>query len=512
MKLSIRSPNGDKFDVEVADDATVAEFKEVIAKSSNVPAEQQRLIYRGRVLKDPKTLKESDVQEGYAIHLVKGARPAGSTSDQPASSTTTTNPSSTSNPSPSNPTTTTAPPSSDASSNNPFNMFGSGAAGFGGGLGGLGDPTMGMNPEQMEQMMNNPMVQNMLSNPEVVRQMMMSNPQMREVMQNNPEVGRILSDPEMLRRTMELSRNPNLMREMMRNSDRAMSNIEGMPGGFDALRRMYTDVQQPLHEATSNMTSGDADSQSSQNNPFASLFPNANQSSTTDNTNTNPLPNPWGGPSTTSSQTGGAQQQQQQQVPPNLFGGGMNQQGMQQMMQNPVMQQITQQLMSDPQLFQQMLQMNPQLQQMAQGNPMLQQMLQNPQMLQQMMQLQNLMFQQQQQPSPSQQAPQQSTTNTQQQQPNQNAFADMMRQMMMGGGGFGGNDPFGFGQFGVPPVVPQSMPSQTSNIPPAELYATQLQQLKDMGFTDEAKNITALQSSRGNVNAAIEYLLSNPYL
>jgi hypothetical protein len=37
---------------------------------------------------------------------------------------------------------------------------------------------------------------------------------------------------------MEIARNPNLMQEMMRNNDRAMANIENVPGGFDALHRM----------------------------------------------------------------------------------------------------------------------------------------------------------------------------------------------------------------------------------------------------------------------------------
>jgi hypothetical protein len=38
---------------------------------------------------------------------------------------------------------------------------------------------------------------------------------------------------------LQIARNPNLMQEMMRNNDRAMANIENVPGGFDALHRMY---------------------------------------------------------------------------------------------------------------------------------------------------------------------------------------------------------------------------------------------------------------------------------
>ena len=43
--------------------------------------------------------------------------------------------------------------------------------------------------------------------------------------------------------------------------------------------------------------------------------------------------------------------------------------------------------------------------------------------------------------------------------------------------------------------------------PPRERFATQLQKLSDMGFTDEAANLTALEATGGSVNAAVERLL-----
>ncbi|GAB2215497.1 hypothetical protein Droror1_Dr00019884 [Drosera rotundifolia] len=43
-----------------------------------------------------------------------------------------------------------------------------------------------------------------------------------------------------------------------------------------------------------------------------------------------------------------------------------------------------------------------------------------------------------------------------------------------------------------------------SNVPPEELYATQLSQLQEMGFIDTQENIRALQASHGNVHAAVE--------
>jgi ubiquilin len=44
--------------------------------------------------------------------------------------------------------------------------------------------------------------------------------------------------------------------------------------------------------------------------------------------------------------------------------------------------------------------------------------------------------------------------------------------------------------------------------PPEEIYATQLGQLSGMGLWDSQKNIRALRSTGGNVEAAIELLFS----
>jgi ubiquilin len=47
------------------------------------------------------------------------------------------------------------------------------------------------------------------------------------------------------------------------------------------------------------------------------------------------------------------------------------------------------------------------------------------------------------------------------------------------------------------------------NVPPEELYATQLAQLQEMGFFDTQENIRALIATAGNVHAAVERLLGN---
>ncbi|XP_028090016.1 ubiquitin domain-containing protein DSK2a-like isoform X2 [Camellia sinensis] len=81
------------------------------------------------------------------------------------------------------------------------------------------------------------------------------------------------------------------------------------------------------------------------------------------------------------------------------------------------------------------------------------------------------------------------------------------------GGGTGTLDNMGlemlmnmFGGLGIgSPAVPVR-----SDVPPEELYATQLSQLQEMGFFDTRENIQALIATAGNVHAAMERLLGNP--
>lgn len=54
---------------------------------------------------------------------------------------------------------------------------------------------------------------------------------------------------------------------------------------------------------------------------------------------------------------------------------------------------------------------------------------------------------------------------------------------------------------------PTSQPLQPSE-PPETRFRVQLQRLEEMGFVDQSANIRALLASGGDVNSAIEILLS----
>lgn len=90
------------------------------------------------------------------------------------------------------------------------------------------------------------------------------------------------------------------------------------------------------------------------------------------------------------------------------------------------------------------------------------------------------------------------------QMPDFSALQQMMQQF--GGGGAGASGPFGgFGGPGSPPAQQQQQDSR----PPEERYASQLVQLQEMGFVNGQQNIRALQACGGNVQAAVEYLISS---
>ncbi|TMW59350.1 hypothetical protein Poli38472_004419 [Pythium oligandrum] len=70
------------FDVEVDPDVSVTEFRGKVAEVTTVPPELQRLIYRGKLLKDGSTLSSYAIQDGHTVHLVSkpGATAASTTS------------------------------------------------------------------------------------------------------------------------------------------------------------------------------------------------------------------------------------------------------------------------------------------------------------------------------------------------------------------------------------------------------------------------------------------------
>ena len=75
VTFHVKSSGNAKYTLTLPLSTTAIDLKNKLATAeyANIPAESQRLIYSGRVLKDPDTLASYKVKEGNTMHLVKSA-------------------------------------------------------------------------------------------------------------------------------------------------------------------------------------------------------------------------------------------------------------------------------------------------------------------------------------------------------------------------------------------------------------------------------------------------------
>ncbi|XP_051926573.1 ubiquilin-4 isoform X2 [Hippocampus zosterae] len=565
IKVTVKTPK-DKEEIAIAEDSSVTQFKEEISRRFKAKQDQLVLIFAGKILKDGDSLSQHGIKDGLTVHLV--IKMAQKASDGGSTSTS----SSTSTPAESAgaPNAGTTPSSSAGSTadSTPVSTQTPGLlSGFGdlSSLAGLGMGSANFmelqqqmqrqlmsNPEMLSQLMENPLVQNMMSNPDLMRQMMVSNPQMQQLMERNPEISHMLNSPELMRQTMELARNPALMQEMMRNQDRALSNLESIPGGYNALRRMYTDIQEPMLSAAREQFG---------NNPFSALGGGSEsgvQPSRTENRE--PLPNPWGPPNASNppesgggGPAGGASTSTPASgtnptvsnplgVNPGSLGNGMfNSPGMQsllqqisenpQLMQNmlsaPYMRSMMQSLSQNPELASQVMMNNP----LFAGNPQLQEQFRSqlPVFLQQMQNPEALSVMTNPRAMQALMQIQQGLQTLQTEAPG------LMPSLMSGGipGSIPGSIPGIPAGSSAPSENPASSPSSAGTPPnvaqqqlmqqmlqmfagggaanqtPEVRFQSQLDQLNAMGFINREANLQALIATGGDINAAIERLLGS---
>jgi len=502
MKLTIRLSSGDRWETTLEGDetsTTVASLKQhVLDTSASSQAYLEgfsaisdlRIIFKGRILSEnDRTLADYGVKDGDTVFLVKqqARTPASS-----ATSTPTANPTS-------NTSSSSSPSPFGASGASPFG--GSGASPFGG-AGGGNNPLGAL---------NNPMLQSFLQNqsPESMRTMMESafqnNPMLQQMAENNPQIRHFLQDPQAMQQMLDMMRHD--PQQLQRMQDLQLSQLD-MQGGMGMMSNLYNQLQDPLEQAmegnrgssTSSSTTGTATSNAGATgqampNPWAAPSP-GNRST---NTAGNPMAQMFGG-------GGGGMPDMS-----NLMGGGMptpqqQEQVLNMLENNPAMSQMMQQtVQQNPQLIRNMLiQQNPALQNLGTEalDNMIQQML-RPETMRSMLQMQTAM---------------------------RNAGIDMQGLMnglpATGGGGIGAggldfNSLLGGGGMntGAAPAMPPLMnpwanaapvasaaPAQTD----AERYTPQLRSLYNMGFDDEQRNIQILRQVHGNVNRAVDELLSSP--
>lgn len=312
-----------------------------------------------------------------------------------------------------------------------------------------------------------------------------------------------------------------LMREYTRNMDRSLANIESMPGGFNALRQVHEQIQEPLYgaaaDAASSASAGAPAAGSGAANPFAALFQQggspaaAGSPGTGTAPNSAPLPNPWA-PAAPAGGAGAAAGAGMGAFPglgglggfPGMPGapgaGGMDASQMAGLMGTPEMQEVTRQMMQDPAMrrmmasqMRAMVESDPTLRQATAGNPAMQAALSNPETMESMLAAMS---------DPAQMAAMQQMSQAAAQLQG-GPLASMFGMPGMPGAGADFGGPFG-GAFGAGLGAPPAPPANAESA-----YSSQLQQLHDMGFFDRDSNLRALVATGGNVHAAVDRLLQS---
>lgn len=73
---------------------------------------------------------------------------------------------------------------------------------------GLGGGDASAQAEQMRAALSSPWVQSLMSNPDVMRNMIQANPALRQMAEANPQVAQILNDPATMQEMMRVMQNP----------------------------------------------------------------------------------------------------------------------------------------------------------------------------------------------------------------------------------------------------------------------------------------------------------------
>jgi len=323
------------------------------------------------------------------------------------------------------------------------------------------------------------------------------NPQMRRLMESHPQLREVLNDPQLLRQSMEMMQNPQAMQHMMRSQDLALSQLENMPGGFAALSNMYRNVQEPMMEAMQSSS------------PMSETPSSTTQSSSGSGATGTAMPNPWQSPTAAAANPlmGGASASASANpwgMPmndANPWGAPPSPQQMEQtleMLENPMVAQMMEQLWSNPVHLRQMMDANPMMQQLRRSNPQAARMMENPEMMREMMNPQNLraMMQlnrsmQQSQGTGAATATPTTGTGTGSDGLDFSSLLNQFQAANLGGSPFGG-------AVQPPPSPPQH---------PADRYRRQIASLRDMGFDDEQASLRALVVNHGNLNRAVDMLI-----
>nr|CEL65858.1 TPA: Ubiquilin-1 [Neospora caninum Liverpool] len=231
IPVSIKVFNGGTTNVHVDPSISVDEWRNQLEPIVHIPPHEQRLVASGRVLQGCRLVSSYGLRANGVVHLLRNRPAAGREASSAVG------------------TSSTGQSTSRGISSNQIRGLGAAAPGPG-----EGDAQR----DFVQQLMQSSLMNQLTESPDFLQMVMESNPQLQQLREQNPELNHLLSDPQIFRQSIQMARNPALLREMMRSTDRAMANIEALPGGFHALMRMYHTIQEPMYAATIDAAASDS--------------------------------------------------------------------------------------------------------------------------------------------------------------------------------------------------------------------------------------------------------------
>jgi ubiquilin len=258
ITIKIKYQGDNVYEFSISPSSTVLDLKKMIAEKTNVQAANQKVIFKGKILKDADTLSTYKVEGGSTMHMVQSNLGNTTTSSSDVKQETTTTSSNTSG------------GSSNTQQQQSQNLGGFGGFGNLGGFGNFGGFGGGGNlgGQNLNQVMSDPnfqtMMQNLFSDPQALQNIISSNPMLSSMVQNNPQIAQMLSDPQTLQMMMDpqvIQASMQMMQNMGGNNPFSM-----FGGGGFGNQGGSSNNQSSNQQSSSNESSGGS---SNQSNPFS---------------------------------------------------------------------------------------------------------------------------------------------------------------------------------------------------------------------------------------------------
>eukprot|EP00929_Paragymnodinium_shiwhaense_P013133 TRINITY_DN120999_c0_g1_i1.p1 TRINITY_DN120999_c0_g1~~TRINITY_DN120999_c0_g1_i1.p1 ORF type:complete len:440 (-),score=152.70 TRINITY_DN120999_c0_g1_i1:216-1535(-) len=204
--ITIKLPDGGLVHLDVELRTRVEEFRTILAPKCGVKRHRQRLVFGGRLLQDGRKLEDYGVERNATIHLLYAQGADGEAST------------------------------------------GLDISQIPGNLGALQRHVLA-NPDILQQMLESPAMQSLLNDHDFLRSLIKMDPKLGKVFEHK-ELKDMLQDNDFMKQASESLRNPVHVRDVLRSTDRSMSQLEGLGGGaFDVLRQMCEDIRRPQEDS-----------------------------------------------------------------------------------------------------------------------------------------------------------------------------------------------------------------------------------------------------------------------